>query len=204
MRQRCVPWTIRRQSRAAARRNLCHRPVIPPFEGGDRRFAVVSSEFHWSSPGHLEGSPGGLKVDPLNNSIGWLSEVLRSFRQAEPSVSLGVPAIGMSIALEIGKTQSVKVNAVFWRLSGWDEHYRFLELSFVAFGCRAPQNLTPYRNSVRIHGPVLVRPVAPCCRGGRVRNIVTLYLGYCISPVNDRPGGRSLKDAHMGIPHLFV
>src|SRR5882762_5150631 len=57
-------------------------------------------------PGHLEGPPCGLKVNPLNNSIGWLSEVLRSFRQAEPSVSLGVPAIGMSIALEIGKTQS--------------------------------------------------------------------------------------------------
>src|SRR5260370_20130850 len=98
MGQRCMPWTIRRQGRAATRSNLCHRPVIPPLEGRDRLFAVVSIELHRLAPCHLEGFPCGLEVDPLNDRIGGLSEVLRSFWHAEPFVSLGLPAIGMSIA----------------------------------------------------------------------------------------------------------
>src|SRR5450631_1695823 len=161
MGQRCVSGTIRRQGRAAARRNLGHRPVIPPLEGRERLLTVVSIELHWISPGHLEGFPGGFQVDPLNDGIGRFSEVLRSLWHAEPFVRLRLPAIGMSIALEIGKAESVEVNVIFGPLSGRNEHYRFLELSFVAFGSRAPQDLAPYRNSVRIHRPVLVRPVTP-------------------------------------------
>src|SRR5258708_26238323 len=102
MGQRCVSWTISRQGRTAARRNLCHRPVIPPFEGRDRLLTVVSIELHWISPGHLEGFPGGPKVDPLNDGIGRLSEEPRSFWHAEPFVSLRLPAIGMNIAVKIG------------------------------------------------------------------------------------------------------
>src|SRR5260370_72631 len=194
MGQRCVSWTISRQGRTAARRNLGHRPVIPPLEGRERLLTVVSIELHWISPGHLEGFPGGLKVDPLNDGIGRLSEVLRSLWHAGPFVELGLPAIGMSIAREIGKTESVKVNVVFGRLSSRNEHYRFLELSFVAFGRHAPQNLAPYLHSVWINGPVLVRPITPCRRRGRICNSVTLYLGYRISPVNNRPAGRPPKN----------
>src|SRR5260370_5858187 len=124
MGQRCMPWTIRRQGRAATRSNLCHRPVIPQFKGRDRLLAVVSIELHWLSRRHLEGFPGGFEVDPLNDRIGGLSEVLRSFWHAEPFVSLGLPAIGMSIALEIGKAESVKVNVVFGCLS--DENVALL------------------------------------------------------------------------------
>src|SRR5260370_703674 len=116
MGQRCVSWTISRQGRTAARRNLGHRAVITPLEGRERLLTVVSIELHWISPGHLEGFPGGLKVDPLNDGIGRLSEVLRSLWHAGPFVELGLPAIGMSIAREIGKTESVKVNVVFGRL----------------------------------------------------------------------------------------
>src|SRR5229473_4966219 len=168
MGQRCVSWTISRQGRTAARRNLGHRPVIPPLEGRERLLAVVSIELHWISPGHLEGFPGGFEVDPLNDGIGRLSEVLRSFWHAEPFVGFGLPAIGMNIALEIGKAKSVKVDVVVGRLPGRNEHYRFLELSFVAFGRCAPQNLAPYCHSVWIYGPVLVRPVTPRRRRGRV------------------------------------
>src|SRR6266542_1431755 len=204
MGQRSMSWSICRQGRTAARRYLCHRPVIPPLEGRDRLLTVVSIELHGRSPRDLEGRPWGFEVHPLNDSIRRLSEGFRSFWHAQPFVGLRLPAIGMSIALEIGKADSIKVNVVFGHLSGRNEHDRFLKLSFVAFGRGAPQNLAPYRNSVRIHGPVFVRPVAPCRRRRRVCNSVTLYLGQRISPVNDRSGRRALKNAHMRITHLFV
>src|SRR5260221_11065889 len=102
MGQRRVSGTIRRQRRATTRRNLCHRPVIPPFERGDRLLPVVSIELHRVSPRHLEGFPGGFEVDPLNDGIGWLSEVLRPFWHTGSLVSLRWTARGMTLAVKIG------------------------------------------------------------------------------------------------------
>ncbi len=111
--------------------------------------------------------------------------------------------IGRRLTVHVLQRQCVWFKVVLRALSGAVDHDRFLP--FVRSIQRGtPQYLFPYRNSIRIHSPILVRPIEPARESVRMRSLVVPCLGERISPMDHGPGVRGLENANVRIPALLV
>src|SRR6185312_5451391 len=145
---------------SAAGSDLSYRPMVPALEAEVSVFAVIDVGLDSVGRDNLERLPLGLQIDKLNVWIGRPGNSRWSIRPRKSSGGLGIPVVSLGLALHISQRDRIPVDIVFRPAPWLVQHDSFLP--FVGYGyIRGMKHLLPYRNAVRINGPVFIRPITP-------------------------------------------